>query len=56
MFHITSPQIDIHSVLASRILFDLRTGEGRPRIHTTLTDVSGMHFRGGQISTVVFDV
>jgi hypothetical protein len=51
-----SPQIVIHSVLASRILFNLRASEGRSQIPTTLTDASEIHFRGGQISTVVFDV
>ncbi|KAG1780143.1 hypothetical protein EV702DRAFT_1276581 [Suillus placidus] len=51
-----SPQIVIHSVLASRILFNLRASEGQLRIHTTLADVSEMQFGGGQFSTVVFDV
>ncbi|KAG2348746.1 hypothetical protein BDR05DRAFT_995150 [Suillus weaverae] len=51
-----SPQIVIHSVLASRILFNLRASEGQLQVHTTLADVSEMQFGGGQISTVVFDV
>ncbi|KAG1836544.1 hypothetical protein DFJ58DRAFT_749778 [Suillus subalutaceus] len=51
-----SPQIVIHSVLASRILFNLRASEGRSRIHTTLTDASELQFGGDQFSTVVFDV
>ncbi|KAG1884082.1 hypothetical protein F4604DRAFT_1979995 [Suillus subluteus] len=53
-----SPQVVIHSVLASRILFNLRASEGRSRIHTTLTDVSEMQFEigGGRFSTPVLDV
>lgn len=51
-----SPQIVIHSVLASRILFNLRASEGRSRIPTTLADVSEIQFRGDQLSTVVYDV
>ncbi|KAG2749453.1 hypothetical protein P692DRAFT_20832976 [Suillus brevipes Sb2] len=51
-----SPQIVIHSVLASRILFNLRASEGRSRIPTTLANVSEIQFRGDQLSTVVYDV
>ncbi|KAG1884079.1 hypothetical protein F4604DRAFT_1734792, partial [Suillus subluteus] len=39
-----SPQVVVHSVLASRILFNLRASEGRSQIHTTLTDVSEVQF------------
>ncbi|KAG1895490.1 uncharacterized protein F5891DRAFT_669156 [Suillus fuscotomentosus] len=46
-----SPQIVIHSVLASRILFNLRASEGQSHIHT-LTDISELQFGEGQISTV----
>ncbi|KAG2038872.1 hypothetical protein BDR03DRAFT_1091032 [Suillus americanus] len=41
-----SPQIVIHSVLASRILFNLRASEGRLQIRTTLMDVLEMQFGG----------
>lgn len=51
-----SPQIVIHSVLASRILFNLRASERRSQNHTTLPDVSEIQFRGNQLSTVVYDV
>ncbi|KAG2125782.1 hypothetical protein DEU56DRAFT_823723 [Suillus clintonianus] len=51
-----SPQIVIHSVLASRILFNLRASEGRARIPTSLADVSAMQFGEAQFSTVVLDV
>ncbi|KAG1739541.1 hypothetical protein EDB19DRAFT_836457 [Suillus lakei] len=51
-----SPQILIHSVLASRILFNLRASEGRSQIHTTLADVSEMQFGEGRFPAVVFDV
>ncbi|KAG2114197.1 uncharacterized protein F5147DRAFT_678393 [Suillus discolor] len=50
-----SPQIVIHSVLASRILFNLRASEGQTHIHT-LTDISELQFGGGQFSTVVYGV
>jgi hypothetical protein len=43
------------SVLASQILFNLQASEGQSQIHTTLMDASEIHFRGGQISAVVFD-
>ncbi|KAG2140268.1 uncharacterized protein EDB93DRAFT_1297823 [Suillus bovinus] len=46
-----SPQVVIHSVLASRILFNLRASEGRSQTHTTLSDVSEIQFGGGQLST-----
>ncbi|KAG1829874.1 hypothetical protein EV424DRAFT_1379858 [Suillus variegatus] len=49
-----SPQIVIHSVLASRILFNLRASEGQSHIHT-LTEVSEMQF-GDQFSTVIYGV
>ncbi|KAG1723766.1 uncharacterized protein EDB91DRAFT_158823 [Suillus paluster] len=41
-----SPQIVIHSILASRILFNLRECEGRLQNHTTLAEVSEMQFEG----------
>ncbi|KAG1854102.1 hypothetical protein C8R48DRAFT_722250 [Suillus tomentosus] len=50
-----SPQIVIHSVLASRILFNLRASEGQSHIHT-LTDISELQFGEGQISTVAHAV
>lgn len=49
-----SPQIVIHSVLASRILFNLRASEGQSQIHTQ-TEVSEMQF-GDQFSTVIYGV
>ncbi|KAG1830075.1 hypothetical protein DFJ58DRAFT_750601 [Suillus subalutaceus] len=51
-----SPQVVIHSVLASRILFNLRASERRSQFHATLTDVSEMQFGRGRFSTPVFDV
>ncbi|KAG1810860.1 uncharacterized protein BJ212DRAFT_1483996 [Suillus subaureus] len=50
-----SPQIVIHSVLASRILFNLRASERRSRIHITQTDASEIQFGGDIFSTVIFD-
>ncbi|KAG1727053.1 uncharacterized protein EDB91DRAFT_1254020 [Suillus paluster] len=46
-----SPQIVIHSVLASRILFNLRESEERSRNHTTLAEISDMQCEEGQLST-----
>ncbi|KAG1739532.1 hypothetical protein EDB19DRAFT_835729 [Suillus lakei] len=51
-----SPQVVIHSVLASRILFNLRASEKRSQIHTTLADVSEMQFGEAQLEVVVYDV
>ncbi|KAG1727092.1 uncharacterized protein EDB91DRAFT_1350397 [Suillus paluster] len=53
-----SPQIVIHSVLASRILFNLRESEGRSRNHTILSDseVSEMQFDEAQFSTLGVEV
>ncbi|KAG0698813.1 hypothetical protein DFH29DRAFT_81298 [Suillus ampliporus] len=51
-----SPQIVIHSVLASRILFNLRDSEGHSRNHTTLGEESQMQFKEGQLSTLRFEV
>ncbi|KAG1739535.1 hypothetical protein EDB19DRAFT_1979716 [Suillus lakei] len=51
-----SPQVVIHSVLASRILFNLRASEGRLRIHTTLADTSEIQFEEDRFSTVVHDI
>ncbi|KAG1751944.1 hypothetical protein EDD22DRAFT_242825 [Suillus occidentalis] len=51
-----SPQVVIHSVLASRILFNLRASEERSRIPTTMAHVSEIQFGGGQFSKLVFEV
>ncbi|KAG1727085.1 uncharacterized protein EDB91DRAFT_1086557 [Suillus paluster] len=50
-----SPQIVIHSVLASRILLNLREIEGRSRNDTTHAEVSEMQFGHGQLSTLRFE-
>ncbi|KAG1727081.1 uncharacterized protein EDB91DRAFT_897826 [Suillus paluster] len=51
-----SLQVVIHSVLASRILFNLRESEERSRNHTTLAEVSDMQFEEGQLSTLRSEV
>ncbi|OJA16766.1 hypothetical protein AZE42_11706 [Rhizopogon vesiculosus] len=51
-----SPQIVMHSVLASRILFNLRASEGCSRTHQTLEDVTDIQFQGGQRSTLISEV
>ncbi|KAG0698676.1 hypothetical protein DFH29DRAFT_1002603 [Suillus ampliporus] len=50
-----SLQIVIHSVLASRILFNLREIEGRSQNPTTLAEVSEIQFGEGQLSTSRFE-
>ncbi|KAG2110702.1 hypothetical protein DEU56DRAFT_920141 [Suillus clintonianus] len=51
-----SPQIVIHSVLASRILFSLRESEGRLGTrHTSGEPLSEIQFAGGQVSTLRFE-
>ncbi|KAG0698819.1 hypothetical protein DFH29DRAFT_81472 [Suillus ampliporus] len=44
-----SPQIVIHSVLASRILFNLRESEEHLRTNPTLAEVSEIRFEEGQV-------
>ncbi|KAG2120249.1 hypothetical protein DEU56DRAFT_114681 [Suillus clintonianus] len=48
-----SSQIVIHSVLASRILFNLRESEGRSGTQPEV-DISEIQFEGGQLSTLRF--
>ncbi|KAG0698817.1 hypothetical protein DFH29DRAFT_81425 [Suillus ampliporus] len=50
-----SPQIVIHSVLASRILFNLRESEEHSRTNPTLEEVSEMQFGEGQLSVLRFE-
>ncbi|KAG0701913.1 hypothetical protein DFH29DRAFT_1069410 [Suillus ampliporus] len=45
-----SPQIVIHSVIASRILFNLRESEEHLRADPTLAEVSDIQFEEGQLS------
>ncbi|KAG1751777.1 hypothetical protein EDB19DRAFT_2000595 [Suillus lakei] len=49
-----SPQIVIHSVLASRILFNLRESERRSGTQPQV-DISEIHFVGGQLSILRFE-
>ncbi|KAJ8581735.1 hypothetical protein M405DRAFT_831939 [Rhizopogon salebrosus TDB-379] len=53
-----SPQIVVHSVLASRILFNLRESEGRPRTDNTTTwkELTDIQFGGDQHSAVRSEV
>ncbi|OJA14114.1 hypothetical protein AZE42_11836 [Rhizopogon vesiculosus] len=50
-----SPQIVMHSVLASRILFNLRESEGRSGTHQT-QDLTDIQFQGGQHSTLISEI
>ncbi|KAJ8581734.1 hypothetical protein M405DRAFT_603470 [Rhizopogon salebrosus TDB-379] len=50
-----SPQIVMHSVLASRILFNLRESEG-PQTHGTWEEITDIRFERGQHSTMRFEV
>ncbi|OJA12165.1 hypothetical protein AZE42_05966 [Rhizopogon vesiculosus] len=54
--HISSPQIVMHSVLASRILFNLRASEGCSGTHHTLEALTDIQFEGGQCSTLIYEV
>jgi hypothetical protein len=56
--HISSPQIVVHSVLASRILFNLRESEGRSRTDNTSTwkELTDIQFGGDQHSAVRSEV
>jgi hypothetical protein len=48
----------MHSVLASRILFNLRASEGRSQTDTTVEDLTEIRFQGlgVQRSTLTFEV
>ncbi|OAX32043.1 hypothetical protein K503DRAFT_24365 [Rhizopogon vinicolor AM-OR11-026] len=51
-----SPQIVMHSVLASRILFNLRASEGCSGTHHTSEELTDIQFQGGQCSTLIYEV
>ncbi|OAX31850.1 hypothetical protein K503DRAFT_870454 [Rhizopogon vinicolor AM-OR11-026] len=51
-----SPQIVMHSVLASRILFNLRESEERSETHQRFEDLTDIQLQGGWSSTLISEV